>query len=543
MKRRTYTMLIRICMAILFLFFIQVSGMYTSNFNQENHISPTPLHIGTTRQNNQSLPLIDSNESHASIIQKRNESLMVYIAYQEWPSRIYLLNLNGSVITYYEYWYYRFADMEIINNAVYVSEAFAPRVYKVNLTTGDLELIIDDWTLYYFYDIAFDGTFFYVTEWDLNRYDVYGNKDGTASFDENVMGATWDGMYYWTLNDNGDIKCWNLSSWPIVNEVTDNSFSPPSNHCRGLWFDGQYFWTAESIENILGYIYQFDYQGNIINQWTEPAFMGWSAGIIEDNAPPEAPVMSGPSNGLVGEDITYSITSIDPDSDNLFFYIDWGDNTSGEWIGPISSGAPYNVSHSWDKPGIYAVKAKAKDIHNVESVWSNPIVVTLKTLFTVSFYQNWNLLTIPFEHTWTAETLGENITGCMVVVMFNESSQTFLTHVVGIPYDDFPILDGVGYFVYLTEDNYLNASGLPVLEVNVTIYKKWNLVGWYHNYPTTAESLGQNISGCSVFIMFNAITQTFLTHVVGTPHDNFIIERGMGLFIYTDEASYWQGEG
>ena len=34
-----------------------------------------------------------------------------------------------------------------------------------------------------------------------------------------------------------------------------------------------------------------------------------------------------------------------------------------------------------------------------------------------------------------------------------------------------------------------------------------------------------------------SLTQTFLTYAVGTPHDNFTIERGMGLFIYTAKAS------
>jgi len=43
--------------------------------------------------------------------------------------------------------------------------------------------------------------------------------------------------------------------------------------------------------------------------------------------------------------------------------------------------------------------------------------------------------------------------------------------------------------------------------------------------------------------MFDPVTQTFLSHVVGVPHDNFNIERGMGLFIYTTETSYWHGEG
>ena len=74
------------------------------------------------------------------------------------------------------------------------------------------------------------------------------------------------------------------------------------------------------------------------------------------------------------------------------------------------------------------------------------------------------------------------------------------------------------------------------------LYHGWNLIGWWGD-PTTAESLGENISGCTVVTKLDGETQNFTSHVVGIPHDNFIITWGMGLFIYTTEASIWNGEG
>jgi hypothetical protein len=207
--------------------------------------------------------------------------MIVYTAHQGWLSRIYLLRMDGSVIRYFEYDFYFFADFEVVDNEVYAAEAFAPRVYLVDLDTGELEVVVDDWTLYYFYGLAFDGTYFYLNEWDLNRYELDGTKDGMASFDESVAGAAWDGTYYWTLNDEENlIKCWDVSGWPSIVEVPPNAFTPPTPFCRGLWFDGQYFWTAESIEDTLGHIYRFDYDGQIKNQWLEPAFQGWSACVV-----------------------------------------------------------------------------------------------------------------------------------------------------------------------------------------------------------------------------------------------------------------------
>jgi hypothetical protein len=50
--------------------------------------------------------------------------------------------------------------------------------------------------------------------------------------------------------------------------------------CRGLWFDGEYFWTTESIDAALGNIYRFDRDGTIIREWLAPAFRGWGVCVV-----------------------------------------------------------------------------------------------------------------------------------------------------------------------------------------------------------------------------------------------------------------------
>jgi hypothetical protein len=208
---------------------------------------------------------------------------IIFTANQNWLSRIYVLDLGGGVVDFHEYDFYRFCGMEVVEGELYVAEAFAPRLYKVDPQTGNLEVIVDDWSLYYFYDVAFDGTYFYLDEWDLNRYDIDGNYAGTAAFDEYVLGCAWDGQYFWTLDDHNLIKCWNLSAWPEVRHVPSNDFVPPSPQCRGLWFDGEYFWSAESGDTP-GTIYKFNHHGDVVRQWDEPAFSGWGAVLWTDPA-------------------------------------------------------------------------------------------------------------------------------------------------------------------------------------------------------------------------------------------------------------------
>jgi hypothetical protein len=158
-----------------------------------------------------------------------------------------------------------------------------------------------------------------------------------------------------------------------------------------------------------------------------------------------------------------------------------------------------------------------------------------------SVKEGWNLITLPIDSSWTAEDLGSNITDCTLVARFNATSQEFFTHIVGIPWDDFPIEKGVGYFVYVTSTNMESTTGAPFTSVSVPIYPGWNLIGWPYRSNTTAETLGDSLTDCTMVIMFNDTTKEFATHVVGTPYNDFSIHRGMGLFVFTTGASIWSG--
>ena len=144
---------------------------------------------------------------------------------------------------------------------------------------------------------------------------------------------------------------------------------------------------------------------------------------------------------------------------------------------------------------------------------------------------------------WTASLLGENVTGCTTICRFNADSQTYTTHVVGIPYNDFPILDGVGYFVYVTGDSFLNVTGAIIESVNVSLHASWNLIGWYKGAGTNASSLGSMLHECTTLCRYDAGMGSYVTHVVGIPYNDFLITPGMGLFIYVTSDSYWTGEG
>ncbi len=88
-----------------------------------------------------------------------------------------------------------------------------------------------------------------------------------------------------------------------------------------------------------------------------------------ENDPPNIPNITGPTSGNIGTAYDYTFVTTDPNGDNITYYIEWGDGSTEEWIGPYASGEEVIFSHTWDKKGTYVVRAKAKDIWGYDSNW------------------------------------------------------------------------------------------------------------------------------------------------------------------------------
>jgi hypothetical protein len=104
----------------------------------------------------------------------------------------------------------------------------------------------------------------------------------------------------------------------------------------------------------------------------EPFIKSDTAGVIvKVNHPPSSPDVGGDNFGKVGQELTLNAAATDPDGDEILYMFDWGDGTYSSWLGPNPSGQEIIATNSWDSPGIYNVKAKAKDTSlGFESDWS-----------------------------------------------------------------------------------------------------------------------------------------------------------------------------
>jgi hypothetical protein len=99
------------------------------------------------------------------------------------------------------------------------------------------------------------------------------------------------------------------------------------------------------------------------------------------NTPPETPSIDGETNGKVGVSYSYTVVSVDPEGDDVSYFIDWGDTTNSSWVGPSSSGETVTISHTFTEKGTYIIKGKARDVYNVESDWGSLQVTMPKSFF------------------------------------------------------------------------------------------------------------------------------------------------------------------
>jgi len=116
-------------------------------------------------------------------------------------------------------------------------------------------------------------------------------------------------------------------------------------------------------------IAQTAHGGYIITGGIETKDLEGSAAILiklsSENQPPNAPTIGGKINGKVGKEYEYTFNAVDPDGDDVRYFIDWGDNTS-EWTGYNASGTDIMVKHTWSEEGTYIITAKAQDIYGFE---------------------------------------------------------------------------------------------------------------------------------------------------------------------------------
>jgi len=107
--------------------------------------------------------------------------------------------------------------------------------------------------------------------------------------------------------------------------------------------------------------------------------------------PPLPPIIKGPISGKIRIEHEYTFNAEDPNNNDVYYWIDWGDGRMDKWIGPYNSGKDIKVKHSWNTKGNYTTKAIAMNTNYSISTWTTMEVNMPKNkLFVFNFpVLNW----------------------------------------------------------------------------------------------------------------------------------------------------------
>ena len=209
-----------------------------------------------------------------------------------------------------------------------------------------------------------------ITASECGQRTVYGDDTATVII-ECGFDADAGGPYYGDINE--DIKIYGSA----------NDGTPPYTFEWDLDDDGEYddatgeeiTWSWDEPGNYLIYLLVTDDGGD-----TAGAYASVEIGVGENDAP-NKPDIQGKVSGLVpNATYTYKFTSTDPDGDDVWYFVDWGDGEIKNWIGPYKSGETVNLTHSFsDTWTSYNIRAKAKDTFDQESPWGTLTVKTPKS--------------------------------------------------------------------------------------------------------------------------------------------------------------------
>jgi len=108
-------------------------------------------------------------------------------------------------------------------------------------------------------------------------------------------------------------------------------------------------------------------------------------GELDPDAP-DAPTIKGPIKVLPFINYKYSFVTISPTGKEVYYYINWGDNTIDGWLGPYPSGKNVTIQHKWYK-GEYTIKVRAKDTDNLWGPWGT-LEITVPKAQNV-WFQGW----------------------------------------------------------------------------------------------------------------------------------------------------------
>jgi hypothetical protein len=196
----------------------------------------------------------------------------------------------------------------------------------------------------------------------------------------------------------------------IIPCIDKNIGNPQYQH---LWF----YENGAIINNVLLEATALNHCSNVIFGITDEAGLRTALGIAGQtnlepvsiipvgnqttapNTAPGKPNIDGPVEGKPGTSYIYSFNSVDPENDEVYYYVKWGDGQNKDWNGPHDSGKDVFFAHTYTDIGTYILEAKARDSSGLESDWATfeitmPVIKGFPSLLLIRLIEQYPLMFI-----------------------------------------------------------------------------------------------------------------------------------------------------
>ena len=240
----------------------------------------------------------------------------------------------------------------------------------------------------------------FISLYDGKEIILYCKSGGRSQSAANILVANeFNGIIY---NMVGGINAWKQEGLPTkFSNHPPNQPSTPTGPIIGVIGISYNYSTSTIDPDDDSVKYGWSWDGNeIVDEWTSNYPSGTTANIShswsnpgtyevlvksEDNVgdqsefslvltvnittQPDPPIINGPTQGASGQEHEYIFSAMDPDGDNIYLYIEWGDGNIEEYTGPYQSEEEIIIPHIYSEEGTYTIRSKAKDIYDIESDW------------------------------------------------------------------------------------------------------------------------------------------------------------------------------
>jgi len=230
------------------------------------------------------------------------------------------------------------------------------------------------------------------------------------------------------------------------------------------------------------------------------------------NTKPNTPSRpSGPTSGRTDTNYTFTTSTTDPNGDQIQYGWDWDNNyTVDEWSDLKNSGTQDSRSHSWNTERYYFIRVKAKDSKGLESSWSLPSIIYIKTKISAADVPTPASLVSPVNTSNEGECVSEGAQVTFNWTPANPAGQTTEEQWIDITtnYGIFtipctsntPPYSPAGCFVHLqlatAQNSYVAKVGNPIGPLKIGLQHWWRINtkigGQWYSSKTTASFTTNN---------------------------------------------------